>query len=446
MNRVYLTDTTFRDAQQSMLATRLTTEELLSIAGDMNRVGFYAMEVWGGATFDACLRYLNEDPWLRLRAIKEKVKDTKASMLLRGQSLLGYQHYPDDIVEKFITYAYNNGINIFRIFDVLDDFRNLELPVKAAKKVGANVQGQILYTKSPIHSIEKYVELALELEKMGVDAIVFEDMAGLMSPFDAEKLCVSLLPELKVPLFLHCHSTSGMAMMTYLKAVESGVRYLDTAMSPLAMGTSNPATETMVAALKDSMYDTRLDLELLKIINEKLYTVLEGHNSIPNRFLQVDVNVLTYQIPGGMLSNLYAQLQQYNATDKFQQVLDEVPRVREELGYPPLATPASQFVGAQAANNVLSGERYKIIPKEVKNYIRGFYGKPPGEIDPKVMKKAIGDEEPITCRPADLFEPAWDKIRAELDSSLVEKEEDYLTYAMFPQVARDFFEKRKGSI
>ncbi|MHC1759097.1 MAG: pyruvate carboxylase subunit B [Negativicutes bacterium] len=443
MAKVFLTDTTFRDGQQSLLATRLATADLLSLCGDMDQIGFYAMEVWGGATFDTCMRFLREDPWERLRLFKKNLPNTKTSMLIRGQSLVGYRHYPDDIVEKFITFAHKNGMDIFRIFDVLDDLRNLEVPIKVAKRTGARVQGQILYTKSPVHSTDKYIQQAQAMGKMGVDDVVFEDMAGLMSPFDAQELFTPLQRILKVPLHLHCHCTSGMALMTYLKAIEIGVTAVDTAMSPLAMGTSQPATETLVAALRNSIYDTQLDMERLNIISKKLSRILDKYNPIPNRFLKVDVDVLTYQIPGGMLSNLYAQLDQYGQADKFQAVLEEVPRVRKDLGYPPLATPASQFVGTQAAMNVLTGERYKMIPVEVKQYIKGLYGKPPAEINPEVRKKAIGDDEIITCRPADLLPPEWDKLIATVDKKWIQQEEDYISYAIFPEIAQEFFEQRK---
>ncbi len=443
MSRAFLTDTTFRDGQQSLLATRLKTKDLLSLCKDMNQVGFYSMEIWGGATFDTCLRYLNEDPWERLRKLKKELPDTKTSMLVRGQSLVGYKHFPDDIVEEFITYAHKNGIDIFRIFDVLDDLRNLEVPIKAAKKVGARVQGQILYTKSPVHNTENYVKQALKMEKMGVDDIVFEDMAGLMTPYDVENLFSQLKKAIKVPLHLHCHCTSGMALLCYLKAIELGVTSVDTAMAPLSMGTSQPATETMVAALKGSNYDTQLDIKRLNKITKKLYKILENYNPVPSRFLRVDVDVLEYQIPGGMLSNLYAQLDQYGQSSKFQEVLEEVPRVRAELGYPPLATPASQFVGAQAAINVLTGERYKMIPIEVKNYVKGLYGKSPSEIDPMVRQKAVGDEETINCRPADLLSPKWDELVSKLDKNIIYQDEDYLSYALFPKVAEKFLRNRK---
>lgn len=443
MRRSFITDTTFRDGQQSLLATRLKTEDLISLCEDMDKVGFYSMEVWGGATFDTCLRYLKEDPWERLRLLKKHLPNTPLSMLVRGQSLVGYKHFPDDIVEKFITLAAKNGIDIFRIFDVLDDLRNVEFALKVAKKAGARVQGQILYTKSPFHSIDKYVEQAKKMEQMGFDDIVFEDMAGLMSPYEAEELYSKLKKVIKVPLHLHSHNTSGMATMCYTKAIELGVASIDTAMSPLAMGTSQPATETMVAAFAGTKYDTGIDIELLNKISKKLANILKNYNEIPNRFFKVDVDVLQYQIPGGMLSNLYAQLEAYKQTHLFQKVLDEVPRVRKELGYPPLATPASQFVGAQAATNVMTGQRYKIIPKEVRNYIRGLYGKPAAPIDIEVQKIAIGDEEPITCRPAETLKPQWNEIVSKLDKSLIIQEEDYVSYALFEGVAENYFKERK---
>ena len=443
MTKMNITDTTFRDGQQSLLATRITTEDLVSLCQDMDEVGFYSMEVWGGATFDTCLRFLNEDPWERLRLIKSHLKKTPISMLIRGQSLVGYKHFPDDIVEKFIEKAHENGIDIFRIFDVLDDLRNYETAIRTARRVGARVQGEILYTKSPHHNNELYVKQAKALEAMGVDDIVFEDMAGLMTPYDVEDLFAKLGVELSVPFHLHCHSTSGMATMCYLKAAEFGATSIDTAMAPLAMGTSQPAVETMVAAFQGTKYDTGLDIAKLNGISKKLAALLEKYDPIPSRFLKVDVDVLEYQIPGGMLSNLYSQLKQYEQLDKFQDVLKEVPRVRRELGYPPLATPASQFVGAQASANVLTGQRYKMIPIEVKNYIRGLYGKPPAAIDEEVKQIAIGDQEIISCRPADLLKARWEEIKAEVDIDLIQQEEDYLSYALFPKVALNFFKNRQ---
>ncbi|WP_456472709.1 sodium-extruding oxaloacetate decarboxylase subunit alpha [Methanocaldococcus sp.] len=438
---VKIIDTTFRDAQQSLIATRMRTEDMLPIAEKMDEVGFHAMEVWGGATFDACIRYLNEDPWERLRALKKKIQNTPLMMLLRGQNLVGYRHYPDDIVEKFVYKAHENGIDIFRIFDALNDVRNMETAIRAAKKAGAEVQGTICYTISPVHTIEGYIELAKKLEELGCDCIAIKDMAGLLTPYEGYNLVKRLKEEISLPIDIHSHCTSGLAPMTYLKAVEAGADIIDCAISPFAMGTSHPPTETMVVAFRGTKYDTGLDLELLNEIRDYFMKLREKYKLLISPISQiVDARVLVYQIPGGMLSNLISQLKEQGALDKFEEVLKEVPRVRKDLGYPPLVTPTSQIVGTQAVLNVLTEERYKIITNEVANYVKGLYGKPPAPINPELLKRVLDEgEKPITCRPADLLEPEWEKVKKEAEEKgIVKKEEDILTYALFPQIAVKF--------
>ncbi|EHP89143.1 sodium-extruding oxaloacetate decarboxylase subunit alpha [Methanotorris formicicus] len=438
---VKITDTTFRDAHQSLMATRMRTEDMLPVAERMDEVGFYSMEVWGGATFDACIRYLNEDPWERLRELKKRIQNTPLQMLLRGQNLVGYRHYPDDIVEKFVQKSAENGIDIFRIFDALNDVRNMETAIKTAKKCDAHVQGAISYTISPVHTIEQYVELAKRLEELGCDSICIKDMAGLLRPFEAKELITRLKEEVSVPIQLHSHCTSGIAPMTYFAAIEAGVDVIDCAMSPFAMGTSQPPTESIVAALKGTKYDTGLDLKLLEDIRKYFEEVREKYKCLINPISErVDARILLYQVPGGMLSNLVSQLKEQNALDKFEEVLEEIPRVRKDLGYPPLVTPTSQIVGTQAVMNVLTEERYKIITNEVVNYVKGFYGKPPAPISKELMKRVLEEgEKPITCRPADLLEPEYEKRKKEaLEKGIVKKEEDILTYALYPQIAVKF--------
>ncbi len=440
--RVGITDTILRDAHQSLIATRMKTDEMLPIAEMLDQVGYHSLEMWGGATFDSCIRFLNEDPWERLRKIKAKVKNTPLQMLLRGQNLLGYHHYADDVVEMFVKKSVENGIDIIRIFDALNDIRNLKKAIEVTKETGAHAQGTVVYTISPVHNIDYYVDLAKQLEEMGIDSLCIKDMAGLLSPYDAYELVSRLKKEIKVPIQLHSHYTSGMASMTYLKAIEAGVDVVDTALSPFALGTSQPPTETMVAVLKNTPYDTKLDLELLSEISEHFKKV-RGNYKIDSVITMVDTMVLNYQIPGGMLSNLTSQLKQQNALDKLPEVLKEVPKVREDLGYPPLVTPTSQIVGTQAVVNVLTGERYKMVINEVKNYVRGQYGKPPVPIKEEIKQKIIGDEEVITCRPADLIEPELEKYAKEI-SYYIEQEEDILTYALFPQIALKFFKERQA--
>jgi len=440
--KVGITDTILRDAHQSLIATRMKTEEMLPIAEKLDQVGYHSLEMWGGATFDSCLRFLNEDPWERLRKIKAKVKNTPLQMLLRGQNLLGYHHYADDVVEMFVKKSVENGIDIIRIFDALNDIRNLKKAIEATKAAGAHAQGTVVYTISPVHNNDYYVDLAKQLEEMGIDSLCIKDMAGLLSPYDAYELVSRLKKEIKVPIQLHSHYTSGMASMTYLKAIEAGVDVVDTALSPFALGTSQPPTETMIAVLKNTPYDTGLDLELISSISEHFKQVRSNYK-IDSVITMVDAMVLNYQIPGGMLSNLTSQLKQQNALDKLPEVLKEVPRVREDLGYPPLVTPTSQIVGTQAVINVITGERYKMVINEVKNYVRGLYGKPPAPIKDEIKNKIIGDEEVITCRPADLLEPELEKYAKEI-SYYIEQEEDILTYALFPQIAEKFFKERQA--
>jgi len=413
----------------------------------MDKVGYHSLECWGGATFDACLRFLNEDPWERLRKIRDKAKNTKLQMLLRGQNLLGYKHYADDVVEYFVQKAVANGIDIIRIFDALNDPRNVEVAIKATKKEGGHAQAAVCYTISPFHSLEQFVKDAKKLVEMGADSICIKDMAGLLTPYNAYELVKALKENVKVPIQLHTHYTSGVASMTYLKAIEAGCDVVDCAISPMSMGTSQPPTEAIVATLQGTPYDTGYDLKLLSEIADYFRPLREKYlksGLLDTKVLGVDINTLLYQVPGGMLSNLVSQLKQFGKEDKFEEVLAEVPRVREDLGYPPLVTPTSQIVGTQAVMNVISGERYKMVPKETKALVKGEYGKTPAPIKEEIIKKIIGDEKRITCRPADLLEPELDKIRDEMKEYL-EQDEDVLTYALFPQVAKKFFEYRKAA-
>jgi oxaloacetate decarboxylase alpha subunit len=439
--RVKITDTSLRDAHQSLFATRMRTEDMIPILEKLDEVGYHSLEMWGGATFDACMRFLNEDPWERLSEVRKRIKKTKLQMLLRGQNILGYRNYPDDVVTGFVQKMIERGIDIIRVFDALNDVRNMEKAIQVAKKEGAHVQGTICYTISPVHDIPLFVKVGRELVELGVDSICIKDMAGLISPYMAYELVSALKKELDVPLQLHCHYTSGMASMAYLKAIEAGCDVVDTASSPLALGTSQPPVESLVAALQGTPWDTGLDLSLLSEIANYWKEIKPKYDQFAEQSSGVDTNVLEYQIPGGMISNLASQLRQANALDKYEDCLAEVPRVRAELGYPPLVTPTSQIVGTQAVFNVVMGERYKVVPKEVKNYVLGYYGRPPAEIDPEIKKKIIGDEEPITCRPADLLEPMLEKARKEI-GRYAEKEEDILSYCLFPQVAEKFLKDR----
>jgi pyruvate carboxylase subunit B len=413
---------------------------MLPIVDKLDEVGYYSLEMWGGATFDSSIRYLNEDPWERLRDLKKHMKETPAQMLLRGQNLVGYRHYSDDVVEKFVKKAYENGIDIFRVFDAVNDIRNMEKAITVAKKEGAHVQGAIAYTISPVHTIEKYVELATDFAELGCDSICIKDMAGLISPQQAYNLVKALKAEVNLPVDLHAHCTSGMAPMSYTAACRAGVDILDTALSPFSWGTSQPPTESIIAALAETKRATGLDLELISEISQYFKDIKEQYRCILDPISeQIDTNVLLYQIPGGMLSNLVSQLKEQNALDRFKDVLKEMPLVRAELGYPPLVTPTSQIVGTQAVLNVLMGERYKVIPKEVKDYVRGLYGRPPQKISAEIISKIIGEDEPITCRPADLLPPEYEKMKKEAeDMGIVKKEEDILTYILYPAIAPAF--------
>ncbi len=444
--RLLITDVALRDGQQSLLATRMRTEDMLPIAQKLDAVGYWSLEVWGGATFDTCLRFLKEDPWERLRALRAAMPNTKLQMLLRGQNLVGYRHYADDVLEQFIERAATNGIDVFRVFDALNDVRNLDRAVREIKACGKHAEAAICYTVSPVHRIDRFVAMAKQLEDMGTDTLCIKDMAGLLAPFDAYHLMKRLKAAVKVPLHLHSHYTSGMASMTSLMAILGGLDMLDTAVSPLAGGTSHPATETLVAALRNTPYDTGLDLASFLPITEHFRSVRRKYRQFESDFTGVDVEILTSQIPGGMLSNLAAQLTEQNALDRMKEVLDEVPRVRKEMGYPPLVTPTSQIVGTQATLNVLTGERYKVITTETKNYFLGLYGRAPGQVDHEVMRRAIGSEEPIKTRPADQLEPELEAIKKDPPASAA-KIEDYLSFALFPAIARDFFEARaKGDL
>ncbi len=441
-NPVRICDTILRDAHQSLLATRMRTDDMLPIADRLDQVGYWSVEMWGGATFDSAMRFLNEDPWERIRKLKARMPSTPFQMLLRGQNVVGYKHYPDDVLERFVVKAHENGIDVFRIFDALNDVRNMRRATEFVKREGAHAQGTICYTISPVHNVDRFVEMAHILEDMGSDTVCIKDMAGLLSPYVASELVSRLKAETGIPIQLHTHYTSGMAMAAVLKAIEAGVDIVDTAISSLAMVTSQPPTETLVRILQESPRDTGLDLGLLAEISGYFANVRKKYAAFESGMRGVDVNVLQFQIPGGMLSNLVSQLREQGAEGRYAEVLDEVPRVRQELGFPPLVTPSSQIVGTQATLNVVLGERYKIIPAEVKNYVRGYYGRPPAPIDPEIKTKVIGDEEPIDCRPADLISPGMEQARADI-GDLAQSEEDIISYALFPQVARPFLERRR---
>ena len=444
MGKVKITETSLRDGHQSLMATRMTTAEMIPIIKTMDKVGYYAMEVWGGATYDAEIRFLNEDPWERLREIRKRVKNTKLQMLLRGQNLLGYRHYADDIVEKFVELSIKNGIDIIRTFDALNDIRNVKKVVESTKKYGGHSQLAICYTISPVHTIEYYKKLAFEMQNMGADSIAIKDMSGILLPNVAYKLVSELKSILNIPLELHTHSTAGMAGMSVLKAIEAGVDIIDTAISPFGGGTSQPPTESIVRALQGTEYDTGLNLELLKEVEEYFKPIRKKYidNGILNpKALEIEPNIVEYQLPGGMLSNLLSQLKAQNAQDKYEDVLREIPKVRKDLGYPPLVTPMSQMVGTQAVFNVLTGNRYKIIPKEIKDYVKGMYGKSPVPISDEIKKIIIGDEKIFTGRPADLIKDEYDLMKKEI-GNLAKSDEDILTYACFPQIAKDYLKKK----
>ncbi|MDF2590115.1 MAG: Oxaloacetate decarboxylase [Anaerocolumna sp.] len=443
---VKITETILRDAHQSLIATRMTTEQMLPIIEKMDKVGYHAVECWGGATFDASLRFLKEDPWERLRKLRSGFKNTKLQMLFRGQNILGYRHYADDVVEYFVQKSIANGIDIIRIFDALNDIRNLECAVKAANKEKGHAQIAISYTLGDAYTTEYYIDMAKKIEDMGADSICLKDMAGLLVPYEATTLISALKSAVKIPIDLHTHYTSGVAGMTYLKAVEAGCDIIDTAMSPFSMGTSQPATEVMVETFKGTPYDTGFDQQLLAEIADYFRpmrdTALETGLLNP-KVMGVDIKTLLYQVPGGMLSNLVSQLKEQKAEDKYYEVLQEIPRVRKDFGEPPLVTPSSQIVGTQAVLNVLAGERYKMVTKETKAVLAGEYGRTAKPFDKDVQKKVIGDKEPITCRPADLLKPELKAIEKEMEQ-WKEQDEDVLSYALFPQVALEFFKYRQA--
>ena len=446
MSKVKITETVLRDSHQSLIATRMTTEEMLPILEHMDKIGYHSLEAWGGATFDACMRFLNEDPWERLRKIREKVKNTKLQMLFRGQNILGYRHYSDDVVEYFVQKSIANGIDIIRIFDALNDPRNLKTAIDATKREGGHVQAAFSYTTGPVYTMDYYSKYAKQLEEMGADSICIKDMAGLLRPYDAYELVKTLKASTKLPIQLHTHYTSGLASMTLMKAVEAGVDVIDTAISPMAMGTSQPPTEAMVAALQGTPYDTGIDLAQLDTVTKYFTPMREKYlkeGLLNPKALKVDVNALMYQVPGGMLSNLMSQLEQAGKSDQLIDVLEEVPRVRADVGYPPLVTPSSQIVGTQAVFNVIMGERYKLVTKEFKGIVHGDYGKTPVAIDPAFVKKIIGDEKPISYRPADDLKPELEQLRSEI-AQYLEQDEDVLSYALFPEVSKKFFEYRKA--
>lgn len=442
--KIKITETVLRDAHQSLVATRMGTEDMLPILDKMDQVGFYSLECWGGATFDACLRFLKEDPWDRLRQIRNRVKNTRLQMLLRGQNLLGYRHYADDVVEYFVQKSIANGIDIIRVFDAFNDLRNLETCVRSIKKEGGEAQIALAYTTGAAYTTEYWVKIAREIENMGADSICIKDMAGILTPAYVPELVTALKETVSVPIQLHSHCTSGVAPITYLKGVEAGCDIIDTAMSPFAMGTSQPATEVMVETFRNSPYDTGLDQNLLAEIADYFRPIRDrfiADGRLDPKVLGVDVKTLLYQVPGGMLSNLVSQLKEQNASDRFYDVLAEIPSVRSDLGEPPLVTPSSQIVGTQAVLNVLMGERYKVMSKETKAVLHGEYGATMRPFNPEVQKKALGDEEPITCRPADLLKPELHKLSEEL-GAYKQQDEDVLSYALFPQVALDFFKER----
>ena len=443
--KILITETVLRDAHQSLLATRMPLSDMEPILEKMDKIGFYSLECWGGATFDACMRFLNEDPWIRLRTIKDKCPNTKLQMLFRGQNILGYRHYADDVLEYFVQKSVANGIDIIRIFDALNDIRNLQSAVKAARKEGAHAQIAISYTTGPVFTTDYYVDYAKRIEEAGADSICIKDMAALLTPYRTAELVEAIKGAVSIPVSLHTHYTSGLASMCLLKGIEAGADMIDTAMSPLAQGTSHAPTESMVAALQGTEFDTGLDLVALSEIREYFMTLREKYikeGLLDPKMLTADAKALIYQVPGGMLSNLLSQLKQAGKEDKLTEVLEEVPRVREDAGYPPLVTPTSQIVGTQAVFNVILGERYKMCNDQFKDLVAGMYGKTPVDIDPEFRKKIIGDREPVTCRPADRIEPELDKLRKEC-AQWIEQEEDVLSYAMFPKVAPGFFEKRK---
>jgi len=441
---VEIVDTTLRDAHQSLLATRLKTEDMIPILDKIDRTGFYSIEMWGGATFDVMIRYLKEDPWERLRIIRERVRRVKLQMLLRGQNLVGYRHYPDDVVEKFVELSYKNGIDIFRVFDALNDVRNMRVSIRKAKELGAIVQGTITYTISPVHTIEHYLKIVEELVSLEVDHIAIKDMSGILDPYTAYNLVKAIKEDFKIPVDVHSHYTGGLTVATYVKAVEAGADFIDTSISPLAFGSGQPGVQTVYYALPPESRP-HIDLSVIKEISAYLEKILNTkYKDLLNmRIFIPDPNVLEHQIPGGMITNFIMQLKQLGAEDKLGEVLEEVKRVREDLGWPPLVTPSSQIVGAQAVLNVING-RYKVVTKEVRDYVKGLYGRPPAPIKEEIVKLILGDEKPIEVRPADLLKPMYEECRRTvIEKGYYSKEEDVLTYCLFPDVAKEFFEKTR---
>lgn len=444
MTPLKITETSLRDGSQSLIATRLKTEEILPIVEKMDQAGFYSMEIWGGATFDSCIRFLNEDPWVRLREIRKRVKNTKLQMLVRGQNLVGYRHYADDIVDLFIKKSLENGIDIIRAFDALNDFRNLETTIKSIKKYNGHCQGSIAYATSDVHTLEYYVEKVKELEQMGADSICIKDMAGILLPNDAYNMVKRLKEVTQLPIEMHTHCTSGVAQMMYMKAAEAGADIIDTAISPLSGGTAQPATEVFAQVFKGTDRDPKLNIDVLEEIADYFKPIMENYRkdgTFNPKVMATEPKTLLYQVPGGMLSNLMSQLESQGNFSKYEEVLKEVPRVRKDLGYPPLVTPLSQMVGTQAVFNVVLGERYKVIPKEIKDYVKGKYGKSPAPITMEIQKKIIGDETPITEKPSKFLEPEYAKAKAEI-GDLAKTDEDVLMYAIFPENARKFLEYR----
>lgn len=443
MAKVYVSELVLRDGHQSLIATRMRTEDMLPICSKLDAIGFWSLEAWGGATFDACVRYLKEDPWERLKKLRKALPNSRLQMLLRGQNLLGYRHYSDDVVRAFVQKSANNGVDVFRIFDAMNDVRNLRVSIEAVKKVGKHAEGTISYTTSPVHDIPYFVSLAKELEAMGSDTLAIKDMAGLLTPYTTGELVQALRGAINIPIHLHSHATSGLSAMCFLKAVEAGAAILDTCVSAFGEGASHASTESIVAALQGTEYDTGLDLAAIQEINAYFREVRKKYWQFESDFTGVDTRVLVNQVPGGMISNLSNQLKEQGALDKMDAVLAEIPRVREDLGFPPLVTPTSQIVGTQAVLNVLTGARYKSVTTEVKNYLLGHYGKAPGTVNTEVRSLAVGNAEVVTCRPADLLEDEMDKLRVEIET-LAKSDEDVLTYAMFPDLAQTFLQERNA--
>ena len=445
---VRIVETSVRDGHQSLFATRMTTKEVVDLCKIYDNVGYYAIEVWGGATFDSCMRFLNEDPWVRLREVRKVCKNTKLQMLFRGQNILGYRHYSDDVVDMFCKKSIENGIDIIRVFDALNDLRNLKTAVTSTKKYGGECQIALSYTTSPVHTVGYYVELAKEVEKLGADSICIKDMAGVLTPNDATELFTALKKEIKIPLELHSHCTAGICEMTYMAAIKAGVDIVDTSLSPLSNGTAQPSTQALCYALKDSEYDPKLNMDEMHKAEPIMTDIVNKYvkNGLLNpKSFQVNPNILTYQVPGGMLSNMIKQLSDQGAMDRYEEVLREIPKVRKDLGYPPLVTPMSQMVGTQSVLNVLNGERYKMCVKEVKDYLLGKYGKSPAEVNEEIKKKIIGDQEPITCRPADLLKPEFEEMK-EKYKDIARCDEDVLSLALFEGVATDFLKKKYGLV